>query len=348
MTTSRRDAVRRLAIALAALAVSAIALATPSTPVAEAQTGSQVGAAIDQTGWWSRTNAVPASPVPGVTLPPVTVPAPPSIPAGTIAVGATAGQIDKVAAVGIGPEVTDGVVEHAILTVAEAADGEQLNNSGSDAVIVACPITQFWVGGPNGQWSNLPPNSCTSGKVVGARGPDGVWTFDLTPIAAQWLTAGALPPNGVALLPEVASPSGATFQVVLNGDPSGIGIDLAAAPRAPTTSAAPATTTATVATSGGGSPAPVTAAPPAATTVVPTATTAAPVKTVAPVTGSRSDKILGNLPAAVIVLVLLALIVGILLMVALGPLGEPTTGIAREGGVSRALAAARACCRRPH
>lgn len=339
MTTSRREAARRLAIALAALAVSAIALATPSTPVAEAQTGSKAGATIDQTGWWSQTNAVPASPVPGVTLPPVTVPAPPSVPAGTIAIGATAGQIDKVAAVGIAPEVTDGVVDHAILTVAEAANGQQLNNTGSEAVIVGCPITQFWVGGPNGQWSNVPPNSCTSGKVVGTRSPDGVWTFDLTLIAAQWLTAGALAPNGVVLLPEVPSPSGATFQVVLNGDPSSIGIDLAASPPAPSTTAAAAAPAATTApASGGGSPPPVTGATPE-TTAVPTATTAAVVKTATPVGDSRSDKILGNLPAAVILLALLALIVGILLMVALGPLGEPATGIAREGGVSRALAA---------
>ena len=340
MITSRREGVRRLAVGVAALAFSATALAASPAPVAQAQAGTQTGATVDQTGWWSQANAVPASPVPGVTLPPLTVPAPPSVPAGTIAVGATVGQIDKVAAVDIGPEITDGVVEHAVLTIAEAPNGEQLNNTGSEAVIVACPITQFWVGGANGQWSNLPPNSCTSGKAVGARSADGVWTFDLTPIAAQWLEPGVLSPNGVVLLPEVPSPSGATFQVVLTGDPSSIGIDLAATERAPTTTAAPATTSAAapIGGGGGGTPAPVTAAPPTSAAAA-TPTSAAPVRAPAPASSPRSDKILGNLPAGVILLALLALVVAVLLMVALGPLGEPATGIAREGGVSRALAA---------
>ncbi|MEY2457086.1 MAG: hypothetical protein QOK06_2180 [Acidimicrobiaceae bacterium] len=326
------------AVAATSFAVSAVA---PTTATAQA---SQVGATINQTGWWSRVNEVPASPLPGVTLPVATVPAPPTVPAGAIAVSATAGQIDKVAAVGITPEVSSGIVERATLSIPEASTG-QINNTGAEAVLVACPITEFWVGGPNGSWSNQPPNSCSTAKVVGVRSPEGVWTFDLTPIAAQWLTPGALAPNGVALLPEVATGSGATFQVALASDPPSIGIDLAASPPAPRTSAA--TTAPTAPVTGGGGAAPITAPRPATATTAGTSTPATtpvpppatPTTAAAPVNASQSDSILGNLPRAVIVLALLALIGAFLLMVALGPLGEPATGVTREGGVSRALAA---------
>jgi hypothetical protein len=61
--------------------------------------------------------------------------------------------------------------------------------------------------------------------------------------------------------------------------------------------------------------------------------------TTRPVDLSGAGKILGNLPGGAFLLVPLVLIVAFLLMIAYGPLGEPATGVAREGGVSRALAA---------
>jgi hypothetical protein len=337
----------------AALTVTVLASFLFGPMWAGAQAGAQVGGSVNQTGWWNRTNAVPSAPAPGVTLPAVTVPAPPSVPAGSIAVSATAGTIDKVAAIGIVPEATSGDVSRAVLSVRESATGQQVNNTSPDAVIVACPITEFWVGGENGAWPSQPPNSCSTAKVVGARGGDGTWTFDLTPIAAQWLTPGALEPNGVALLPEVATGSTATFQVVLDGDVSAIGLDLAATPAAPRTTTSPVTT---IAAGGGGGGAtgpsqtggsrPATSpSTPAATTPVgapagtPTTKAATPATPTVPVAASGSESTFGDLPAGVIPLALAALIVAALLMIALGPLGEPATGVAREGGVSRALAA---------
>jgi hypothetical protein len=314
------------------LVAGALALTGSASIGALAQAGSHTGATIDQTGWWNRTNAV-VSPVPGVTLPVITVPAPPSVPAGTIAVSATAGQPEKVAAVDISPEIGTGTAERAILTIPEADAGEQIENT--SAVIVACPITQFWVGGANGQWSNQPPNSCSTLKIPGTRSADGIWTFDITSIAALWLTPGQLAPNGVALLPEPAAGTGGTFQVVLAGDPADIGIDFAATPPAPRTTAG-APTTAPAAT--GGSPSPVTSAAPA-TTVAPTPTTVITTTTTKPVDTSGADSILGNLPGGAFLLVPLVLIAAFLLMLVYGPLGEPATGVAREGGVSRALAA---------
>lgn len=326
------------------MAASAAALVALASMHAEAQSGLQNGATIEQAGWWNRTNAVPPSPVPGVTLPVLTIPAPPTVPSGSIAVGAAGGQIDKAAAVGIKPDIKTGSVDQAILAIPESATGEQIANTSADAVIVACPITEFWAAVPNGQWDTLPPFDCGIGKVAGNRSPAGVWTWDLTPIAAQWLTPGGLASNGVVL---VADPSPtATFQVVLHGAPAEMGIAFAANASPPRTTAAPTTTVAatTGPTTGTGgvqqAPRPVTtvSSPP---TAAPTtaATTPTPTPTTTDAKPTAVDTILGNLPGGAWLLVPFALLVAVALMVVYGPLGEPATGVAREGGVSRALAA---------
>lgn len=339
MRETTRTAAATLAVGISGVLTALLALSFVSA-AAQAQAGAQSGATVDQAGWWSRVNAVPDSPVPGVTLPPLTLPSPPSVPAGTMAVSVTAGQIDKVSAIGIRPELTDGLVERAILAVPEATAGEQIDNTGAGTVIVACPISEFWVAEQNGQWSNQPPNSCSTAKVPGQRSPDGVWTFDITSIASLWSTPGALAPNGVVLLPEVAAETGATFQVVFSSDPSAIGIDLVASPRTPPSTAAVPTTaapsgggTVTPGTTGTAAPATTAAPPPVATTQpAPAATT--------PTTDiSNIDKILGNFPGGVFLLVPLVVALAFSLMVAFGPLGEPMSGVTREGGVSRALAA---------
>lgn len=337
------------AVSLAVLAELSLLglLALQGFGPAGAQTASQSGATVNQTGWWSRANAVPSTPAPGVTLPPLTAPPPPGVPAGTMAAGATGGQADKIAAVGIVPGTLSGTVERATLTIPEAKSGTQINNPGPDAAILACPITQFWVGASNGQWNNLPPFDCAMAKAAGTRGPSGVWTWDITSIAALWLTPGGLSPNGVALVPDVPSSSRATYQVVLTATPADIGVELDAtpttrttitgAPVAPTTT--PATSRASGATTGTSRPSPTA---PSATTA-PAPTTTAPAQSAAPPqrtsVSSRAAAILGNFPGGTFLLVPVALISAALLMFVYGPLGDPVTGVAREGGVSRALAA---------
>lgn len=319
-------------------------LTLPGPAPAGAQTATQSGASIDQTGWWSRTNAVPSTPAPGVTLPPVTAPPPPGVPAGTMASGATGGQTDKIAAVGIVPGTLSGTVERATLSVPEAKSGTQVNNPGPDAAILACPITQFWVGASNGQWTNLPPFDCTLAKAAGTRGPDGTWTWDITSIAAVWLTPGGPSANGVALVPDVPAASASTFQVVLTANPADIGVDLSATPTTRTTTSRTATTAPV--TTRAVTPGPI--AGPRVTPTAPSATTAAPTTTAPPRTtapperrggSSRAAAILGNFPGGTFLLLPLALIASVLLMFVFGPLGDPVTGVAREGGVSRALAA---------
>jgi hypothetical protein len=298
---------------------------------------SATGATVDRFGWWHEKNVATETPAAIVTVPP-----PPGVPAGTLAVGAVNGEQDRIAALGIAPEAVAGDTPTRFTLTLTEAEPPAVQANAAAAAIVACPITEFWVPIENGQWANRPVFDCDLAKVPGSRGDDGTWTFDLLPIAQLWLDpAGSVVADGIVLVEEVESPS--AFQVVFATEDEGAGsVVFAATPGTPTTDTTvpfdpgtgdpgfevPGLGTGEVPV-GGDLP-----APEVATTAAPTTTTA-PVAA-APV-ATTSPNVLGNLPGGLAVAVPAFLVLMGLLSYSLGPAGEPLA-VTRQGGVSRALA----------
>ena len=300
---------------------------------------SATGATVDRFGWWHEKNTATETPAAIVTVPP-----PPGVPAGTLAVGAINGEQDRIAALGIAPDATAGdQATRFTLTLTEAeAPAVQANNEA--AAIVACPITEFWVPIENGTWANRPIFDCDLAAAPGTRADDGTWTFDLLPIAQLWLDpAGAVVADGVVLVEDAESPS--AFQVVFATEGKGAGsVVFQSTAGTPTTD----TTLPTIdpGTGGGtdgfelpdvgGGEVPISdlPAPEVPTTAPPTTqgeVAAGPVATTSP-------NVLGNLPGTLVVAVPAFLVLMGLLTFTLGPAGEPTAAT-RQGGVGRALAA---------
>jgi hypothetical protein len=326
---------------LSAAAASALGfLATTGAVRAEAGDGiSEVGAVVDRVGWWHEKNVATETPAAIITLPP-----PPGVPAGTLAVGAINGEPDRIAALGVAPEATVGdSPTRFTLTLTEAEPPAVQANSAA-AAIVACPITEFWVPIENGTWANRPVFDCDLAQAPGTRAPDGTWTFDLLPIAQAWLDpSSTLVADGIVLVEDVESPS--AFQVVFATEGDGAGAVVFEA-----TAGVPTTDTTTAVDTGGGfgggglevpdlgsGDVPVGELPPPA---VPDA--AAPTTTEAPLAAgpiaTESPNVLGNLPGGLVVAAPAFLVLMGLLSYTLGPVGEPVAA-ARQGGVSRALAA---------
>lgn len=336
---------------LAALA-SALLLAAPASALAATE-----GATIDKTGWWNRASSDTPTPAG-----PVTVPPPPGIPEGALAVGRLGSEATAMAAVGIQPEEGPGAtVESFTLTLRE--DPDATGNQGTEeAAILACPITSFWAGGENGAWETQPEHDCEVASAAGVRADDGTWTFDLAAIGALWFdTFGTIRADGVALVAD-ADAEGA-FQVVWQGGDA-IDVELRAEPgpagddafAAPPSFAPPADAGLSSGPGGGSSSI---FAPPRVTTppsiAPPPAVDTSPVEAAgdpdaggddevagAPVVdddprGTRAGMLIGNLPPAGLLLVPVALAAMFAMSYWLGPAGQPST-LDRRGGVSRALA----------
>jgi hypothetical protein len=190
----RRPSGVRLLVA----ATAAIAVIAPWTLHAGASEPSQ-------RGWWNRASQDVSTPL--GQLPPAPAP---DVPDEGLPVGATLGEPTRATGIGMMVDAPPGAsVDVATLTLVEDS------SVGDDAEVVACPILEFWVDGPNQPYDSMPPVDC-EGAVVGERADDGTWTFDLGIIAADWLDLDSgLDPNGVALLP--APESTGTFQVVFDG-----------------------------------------------------------------------------------------------------------------------------------
>ncbi len=348
-------------VLLSATAAAALSFAA-TVAVARAEPGdgiSATGATIDKVGWWHEKNVATETPVTAVTVPP-----PPGVPAGTLAVGALNGEADRLLAIGILPEAVPGdTVTRFTLSIKEA--GPPAINANSDAAkIVACPITSFWVGGENGTWATRPEFDCELAKAPGVRAADGTWTFDLLPIGQVWTDpAGTIAADGIVLVEDVESPEG--FQSVFategagalvvafesqGGQPSGEpSIDPPVETPIDGGSFDPGSFDSGSFDSGsfdtgstgdlsipeigsvdvpvGGLPSPAAVGP----------DVAAPPLATAP-TSQAGPNVLGNLPGGVALAVPLFLGLLTLLSIALGPAGEPATAT-RQGGVSRALAA---------
>lgn len=330
----------------------ALVLAFPAGALADAE-----GATIDKTGWWNRANETTATPAGPVTIPP-----PPGVPAGDLAVSRVGTEVTALAAVGIQPDEGPGAtVESFTLTLREDPDAGG-NQAQEEAAILACPITNFWAGGENSPWETQPEYDCAAASAAGVRADDGTWTFDLAPIGALWFdTFGTITADGVVLVPDEAAES--SFQVVWQGGDA-IDVQLQAEPAPaeddpfaspPTFSDPPADAGLSSGPSGGGSsifapprvttpptipPPPPVDAPADAGAVEDTAedeVAGAPVASDTP-RDSRAGTLIGNLPPAGFLLVPFALATLFAMSYWLGPAGQPST-IDRRGGVSRALAA---------
>lgn len=340
----------RLTILVAALVLSAV---TATTALAAAE-----GATIDKTGWWNRANTTTPTPAG-----PVTVPPPPGVPDDDLVVAAVNGEASALTAIGIQPDDGPGAtVTRFTLRITE--DPEADGNRGTDeAAIIACPITDFWAGGSNGEWDTRPTFDCEAASAAGTRDEEGTWTFDLTPIGQLWFdTFGTIRADGVVLVEAVEPPI--NFQAVfLGGDDIEIVLESESAPETedPFATAPPADPPSDAGLNsgpgGGGSSIfspPVVTSPPTdfgtpeaapepppetddgGDDVAAPPTVDAPAQT--PVSSSRAGELFGNLsPVLVLAVPLFIALLGIM-SYWLGPAGQPVTTV-RQRGVSRALEA---------
>lgn len=333
------------------VAVLSLLAGTTGTTVAGTAPESDTtrGGEVVQTGWWSRSNEPP--PETGVLAPP-DVPAV-AAPAGTLPVTVVNGEHERIAAIEVAiAGKPEGIVDLVRLTLRESAEpGAQV---GSEvAAISACPIVEpTWVGGQNSRWKNRPEFDCDLGSVAGERSKAGVWTFDLTVLASQWLSSAHTGSTAVALVAEEAGENGEplTFQVAFDGLAND-GIELRAktsppAPSLPTGPVAPPS--APGAASGSAFSGDVASGPaPFSASGSAPAAGAAPAGDPAPVAAPARSKQLapvaavqhpwyGGIPRPAFLLLLLGLGLAYLLMLANGPAAQPT-GVSSRRGVSRAL-----------
>ncbi|MEA3077700.1 MAG: hypothetical protein QOF60_2608 [Actinomycetota bacterium] len=340
---------------LSLLCIAGFVAAAPPTP-AQGQLGA---VRADKDGWWDRSK--------GGGLP-LTSPALPfPVSATGLAISASNGEPEKAAAVGIALDIDPARFQRLLLNLAEVADNGD-NVGVQVAAIRACPIKTGWVGSKGAAWPppSLPAASEVASCVAGARSTDGVWSFDLTALAREWL-AGTRAPNGVLLVEDVSAP--VSFQVVV-GDRTTSGLrfsvdvlaeddlaggggsssdtgssgtgDTSGAGSASSSDTVPAVTTYEY-TAADSFTVPVAQPGSNATAAGPRPTLAPAPRTTAGGTGTlasqRSPSLTGGLPLALVLLLPLGLALAFLLARALGPAGEPAaTTIGREGPVSRALA----------
>jgi hypothetical protein len=173
-----------------------------SRPTDAVETGPTGAAAATQDGWWSRLQGPIEGEPAGNPVRPLLSGLPPvsAVPADTVVTSAEAGQVDKVAAVGLEVALPDGVqLEALTLRLKESlAVGANLNSK--DAKVLVCPASAPWGGHKNANWVDRPQANCGLGQVPGIRADDGTWTFDLTPFGTLWTDPSAtLPQNGVVL-----------------------------------------------------------------------------------------------------------------------------------------------------
>ena len=350
-----------------------------SASAAPAQASESRGAAT-QDGWWNRLQGPQEGEPDGNPIRPLVpaIPKPPNVPADAIAAGATAGQVDKVAAVGIDVSLADGATLDGLVLRLKESDANGANVGADKAKVLACPAIGPWGTGQNGAWRDRPAADCSLGSAEGVRAADGTWTFDLAAIGRLWADPFApLPANGVVLsVDPAASPS--SVQVSwLNYDSGNIAVILAATPGAPGApadsggvAAEPVAGTTAIAAEGpvpdsagatrafpaapsgvsGGSFAypsgPAAGEAMAATSDV--SATGAPPESpgetprspaaARPGPGRPVVDFWERVPAPTVLLLPVALGLALLVSVTLGPAGRPSAVFRREGGLSRALA----------
>src|SRR5262245_32976152 len=204
-----------------------------SCPALPAQAAETRGAAT-QDGWWNRLQGPAEGEPEGNPVRPLVpaVPKPPNVPADSIAAGATGGQVDKVAAVGIDVALADGATLETLTLRLKESPASGANVASDTARVVACPATAPWGPGQNAAWRDRPTADCSRGGVVGVRADDGTWTFDLAALGRLWADpSGPLAADGVVLSVDPAvSPSAQVGW--LNIESGSVGVELTATPPA--------------------------------------------------------------------------------------------------------------------
>jgi len=206
-----------------------------SSPARPAGAG-ESRAAATQDGWWNRVQGPAEGEPDGNPIRPLVpaVPKPPNVPADAIAVSATAGQADKIAAVGIDLALSDGASVDGLVLRLKEAEGNGANFGADKAKVVACPATGPWGPGQNAAWRDRPVADCGLGSAAGTRGDDGVWTFDLAAIGRLWADPSTpLAANGVVLAVDPASSPSSVQISWLNVDSGEVAIELTATLSAP-------------------------------------------------------------------------------------------------------------------
>ncbi len=213
----------------AALGGPAFALAAESAVAP----GSASGAEVIKTGWWWRANdtsELPPEASPGTdALPPP--PPPKNVPEGSLPVAAALGEPENLTAIEFSFDAEPGaVVSSFVLSLRESEEpGANVGADAESTKVAACAVTEpFWTGGEAAAWRAKPEfddGTCQPG----VRGTDGVWTFDLTSFAGQWLGTDQVTSGSVVLVEQVEPPE--SFQVTYDGmNQEGIGIKLVSTP----------------------------------------------------------------------------------------------------------------------
>ncbi|HET7533856.1 MAG TPA: hypothetical protein VFJ83_11960 [Nocardioidaceae bacterium] len=333
-----------------------LALLTTAAGNGGVRPGTAEGAELVKTGWWWAANETPLDET--VVAPPQ--PNPPNVPKGTLPVSAAGGEPEKFTALEFRlAGEPGGFVESAVLVLRENADAGATVNAEA-AKILACPVTEtFWADGASAAWKARPAYDCDLASAAGERDArTGLWKFDLTAVAALWTAEGYRGSTSVALVEGTEGPE--SFQVAFDGPAKkGIGFafvvdDAATAPAFPPTAGASSggasgagasgsagssgsSLSGSLADSGTGAAGPL--GTPEASAAEAADPTVAPVATAATVPASSpvaAPAWYSGIPAGGYALLVLALALGYLVMLALGPDAQPAAGPARHG-VSRAL-----------
>ena len=141
-----------------------------------------------QDGWWNRLQGPQEGEPDGNPVRPLfpALPKPLNVPADAISAGATAGQVDKVAGVGIDVVLAEGATLDGLTLRLQESDASGANVGADKAKVLACPATSPWGTGQNGNWRDRPAADCSLGSAEGVRAADGTWTFDLAAIGRLW------------------------------------------------------------------------------------------------------------------------------------------------------------------
>jgi hypothetical protein len=213
----------------AAALATALFLVTLSTGAAGqgVRPGTAEGGELVKTGWWWAGNETPLDET--VIAPPQS--SPPNVPKGALPVAAAGGEPEKLSALEFRVKGDPGDrVDSARLVLKENAEPGATVNA-ERAVILACPVTEsFWADGSAGAWKTRPAYDCEVAGAKGERDPAGLWTFDLTAIAASWLLDDNTTSPSVVLVEGVQSVDSAvapeSFQVSFDGPAAeGIGFE---------------------------------------------------------------------------------------------------------------------------
>ena len=202
-------------------------------PVHSARAASDSRSAPTQDGWWNRFQGPAQGEPEGNPVRPFVpaVPKLPTVPADAIATSAAAGQVDKVAAVGIDLALADGATLGGLTLRLKESPGGGANVRSEAAKVTACPATVPWGPGQNAAWRERPVADCRLGSADGARAADGTWTFDLTAIGRLWADPAApLAPNGVVLAADPAASPSPVQVSWLDVDTGNVAVELTASP----------------------------------------------------------------------------------------------------------------------